>query len=62
VERAASGTSGDAAAGSPPTAASDDAAGRLPVVVGAPGDVLEDEDPEVELEIDEGFLQRIRDI
>jgi hypothetical protein len=34
---------------------------RLPVVIGAP-DAQVDDDPEAELEIDEGFLQRIRDI
>ncbi len=37
-------------------------ADRLPVVVGGPSDEAEEDDPEAELEIDEGFLQRIRDI
>jgi hypothetical protein len=35
---------------------------RLPIVVGAPRDQQADDDAETELEIDEGFLQRIRDI
>lgn len=35
---------------------------RLPVLVGGRSDQPDTDDPEVELEIDEGFLQRIRDI
>lgn len=34
----------------------------LPIVLGAPADDGSDEEAEAELEIDEGFLQRIRDI
>jgi hypothetical protein len=62
AELGAGGRPDHADADEPAASVSDDAAGRLPVVVGVSGDGLEDEDPEVELEIDEGFLQRIRDI
>ncbi|OGO57767.1 MAG: hypothetical protein A2V85_13040 [Chloroflexi bacterium RBG_16_72_14] len=35
---------------------------RLPVPVASPDDAADDADGDVELEIDEGFLKRIRDI
>jgi hypothetical protein len=43
-------------------AAGMDAMNRLPVVVGSAGEQGSDGDAEVDLEIDEDFLQRIRDI
>ena len=49
-------------AADPGGAPAGDPQSRLPVVVGAPGEHDVDGDLEAELEIDEDFLQRIRDI
>jgi len=59
VRRRAGGP-GDATEGTRP--GRDGSQSRLPVVVGSAGEQDADGDAEAELEIDEDFLQRIRDI
>jgi hypothetical protein len=55
------GTRAPAAPGSDP-AADAPPGGELAIAVGAGGDATPEEDLDVDIEIDEGFLQRIRDI
>jgi hypothetical protein len=63
AQHQASGGDGSAfaAARSSGSGAGDDAS-RLPVVAGGPNDGAEADDLEIELDIDEDFLQRVRDI
>ncbi len=62
LRRLANEPDGPGYAGDPGRALGADPQIRLPVVAGAPGEDPVDGDLEVELEIDEDFLQRIRDI
>jgi hypothetical protein len=59
--RPADGADGPGSAAGPGRGSGADRANRLPVLVSAPGGGV-DGDPEADLEIDEDFLQRIRDI
>lgn len=62
LRRPADATGGQGHASDPGQGSGSGVTSRLPVLVGAGGENGADGDPDVELEIDEDFLQRIRDI